>query len=80
MEQVTYCILFHMGDWQIFSNGNHYGPHKSAEAAIKIAVAAGKRAKADGQAALVLLQSRDGDLQTIWQWGCEQSFGRFAFA
>ena len=79
MEQVTYTILFHYGDWQIFSNGQHYGPHKNAESAIKIAVAAAKLAKKDGQPAIVFLQNRDGSLQTIWQHGCERNYN-FAFA
>lgn len=68
MEQVTYCILRHQGDWQILSNGDYFGPHKTPDAAIRIAVSAAKRAKKDGQAALVLLQNREGSLQTIWQY------------
>jgi hypothetical protein len=78
MNQVTYCVLYHMGDWQIFSNGVHYGPHRNADAAIKIAVAAAKRAKKDGDAALVILQNRDGNIQTIWQYGCQYA-GSYAY-
>ena len=71
MEKLVYCILQHRGDWQIFSNGVFYGPHRSADAAIKFAVGAAKRAKKDGQPVLVLLQQRDGILQPIWQYNCE---------
>ena len=78
MEQVTYCVLFHCGDWQIFSNGIHYGPHKTMEGAIKIAISAAKRAKKDGQPALVLLQNRDGILQPIWQYLSEYA-ARYAY-
>jgi hypothetical protein len=74
MDQVIYCVLFHCGDWQIFSNGVHYGPHRTPEAAIKFAVGAAKRAQKDGQPALVLLQNRDGGMQTIWKYGNERAF------
>ena len=71
MERLVYCILQHRGDWQIFSNGVFYGPHRSAEEAMKNAIGAAKRAKKDGQPVLVLLQARDGMLQPIWQYNCE---------
>lgn len=80
MERVTYCILLHMGDWQIFSNGVHHGPHKTVDAAIKIAVAAAKRAKKDGQSAQVLLQNRNGHLQTIWSFGEEEFLPQLMYA
>lgn len=71
MEKLVYCILQHRGDWQIFSNGVFYGPHRSAEDATKVAVGAAKRAKKDGQPVLVLLQARDGVLQPIWQYNTD---------
>lgn len=59
MQDVTYYVVFHQGDWQIECNGHYYGPHRSQEAATKIAVAAAKLAKRDGDNAKVVVQERD---------------------
>lgn len=72
MEQITYCVLLHRGEWQIECNGHHYGPHRTKDAAVKIALAAAKLAKRDGDAARVVVQERDQSWHTEWQHGFNQ--------
>ncbi len=67
MQEVTYFVIFHRGEWQIECNGHYYGPHKTQEVAVKLAVAAAKLAKRDGDAASVIVRDRDNSWHTEWQ-------------
>ena len=73
MQEVTYYVVFHRGEWQIECNGHHYGPHKSQDVATKLAVAAAKLAKRDGDFARVIIQKKDNSWHTEWQNGFENN-------
>jgi hypothetical protein len=79
MEQVIYYVVLHQGEWHIECNGHFYGPHRTKEVAINLAVAAAKIAKRDGDPAKVIVQGKNNTWYTEWEFGGNDLYS-FLFA
>ena len=70
MARAAYYVVLHEGDWKINHLGKHYGPFKTQEQAIKVAVdTAQKEGQRSPDGAQVLVQGRNNKFRVEWTYG-----------
>lgn len=69
MARAQYFVVLHDNEWKIKFDGQHYGPYRTQEIAIRAAVDAAHKSGQDGYDAQVLVQGKDNKFRTEWTYG-----------
>lgn len=66
MERAVYCIVENGGVWSIRLNDKRYGPCRSREHALEVAVRAAAKAHGRGTHAHVMVRDDGARFRSVW--------------